>query len=154
MPAYAGVPLTHRDLASAFAVVTGHEAPERPESSVDWNALAQVPTLVILMGLKRSGSICAALLAAGRAPDTPAVAISWGTTDQQQVVRSNLHELPAAVADGTVYTVGRRTDGEARTVFALAPDGSVRWRRSALALLIMILLQKVPGPCSGPAVNS
>lgn len=99
VPAYAGVPLTHRAKASAFAVVTGHEAPELPGSSVDWSALAHIPTLVILMGLKRSGSICAALLAAGRAPDTPAVAVSWGTTDRQQVVRSVLQALPAAVAN-------------------------------------------------------
>jgi len=125
VPAYAGVPLTHRDLASAFAVVTGHEAPERPESSVDWNALAQVPTLVILMGLKRSGSICAALLAAGRPPDTPAVAISWGTTDQQQVVRSNLHELPAAVTDlptPVVLVIGE-VAGLAEALAWFQPDG-------------------------------
>lgn len=98
VPAFAGVPVTHRSLSTAFAVVTGHEARNPQQSSTDWEALARIPTVVVLMGLKRIGTICGRLLEAGRAPDTPAIAICWGTTDQQRQVRATLRTLPAAVA--------------------------------------------------------
>jgi uroporphyrin-III C-methyltransferase len=94
-PAYAGIPLTHRGLSTAFAVVTGHEAPDKAHSTTDWAALARVPTLVVLMAVKRLPAICTALLAAGRDPDTPAVIVSRGTTNQQQTLRATLATLPA-----------------------------------------------------------
>lgn len=119
VPAYAGIPMTHRKYSSAFAVVTGSEAPDKPESTTDWAALAHVPTLVVLMGLKRIGAICAALLEAGRAPETPAAAISWGTTDHQQVVRATLATLPDAIATHQLPTPAVMVIGE---VAALADD--------------------------------
>lgn len=96
VPAYAGVPVTHRGLATGFAVVTGHEC--TASSGTDWEALARIPTLVILMGVRHIGQIVARLLAAGKPPDTPAVAIHQGTTSDQRSVRATLAELPHAMA--------------------------------------------------------
>jgi uroporphyrin-III C-methyltransferase len=82
---------------TSFAVVTGHEDPTKPESSTDWAALARIPTLIILMAVKHIADICAELVQAGRAEDTPAAAISWATTDYQRVLRTTLGELPEAI---------------------------------------------------------
>ena len=92
-PAYAGVPVTLRHSSTSFTVVTGHEDPERAgtESSVDWEAVARVGgTIVVLMGVGRIGAIAERLLAAGRTPETPAVAVRWGTRPRQQTVRATL----------------------------------------------------------------
>ena len=78
--AYAGIPVTHRDDASAVAFVTGHEDPEKDETALDWEALAAFPgTLVFYMGVKRLGENAAALIAGGRDPEQPAAAIERGT---------------------------------------------------------------------------
>ena len=121
-PAYAGVPVTHRHVSTAFAVVTGHEAPGQPGSLTDWIALAKIPTLVILMGLRHIEAICDTLLAAGREAETPAVAVSWGTTDRQQAVPATLATLPAAIADNHLPTPAVIVVGE---VAALA--GQLAW---------------------------
>jgi uroporphyrin-III C-methyltransferase len=97
-PAYAGVPVTHRGIATAFAVVTGHEAAGHAEHTTDWRALSHLHTLVIMMGLRQAQKVCEALLEAGRDPHTPAIAISWGTTDQQQTARGTIATLPAVLA--------------------------------------------------------
>ena len=96
--AYAGIPVTHRDDASAVAFVTGHEDPEKPESALDWEALASFPgTLVFYMGVKRLGDNAAALIAAGRDPEEPAAAIERGTMTGQRTVVSSLGEIAEAV---------------------------------------------------------
>ena len=130
VPAYAGIPLTHRGLATAFAVVTGHEAAETQPGSTNWAALAQIPTLVVLMAVKRLPTIRAALLAAGRDPTTPVALISHGTTDQQQVVRTTLSGLPDDIGAQTIPTPAIAVIGQ---VAALAdelawfqPDGSAQ----------------------------
>src|SRR6185437_14041602 len=75
-PAYAGIPVTHRDLTTAFAVVTGHEDPLKGKSTVPWEALAAGPdTLVFLMGVEHLEAICARLIAAGRPADTPVAVV-------------------------------------------------------------------------------
>jgi uroporphyrin-III C-methyltransferase len=102
VPAYAGVPVTHRGVATSFAVVTGHEDGTKQEDDTNWEVLARIPTLVILMGLARIGAICDALLAAGRSPDTPSLAVSWGTTEHQRTVCVRLAELPSALVDARV----------------------------------------------------
>ncbi len=96
VPAFAGIPVTQRGMATGFTVVTGHLAADQAYSAADWAALARMPTLIILMGLRQSADICAALINAGRDPATPAAIISWGTTDRQQVVRARLDSLAAA----------------------------------------------------------
>jgi uroporphyrinogen III methyltransferase/synthase len=99
-PAYAGIPVTHRDDASAVALVTGHEDPQKEESALDWNALAAFPgTLVLYMGVKRLPEIVAALTDAGRDPTEPAAAVERGTLPGQRAVTATLAELPAAVAE-------------------------------------------------------
>jgi uroporphyrin-III C-methyltransferase len=103
-PAYAGIPVTHRGLVTSFAVVTGHEDPTKPQSTTDWNVLAQIPTLILLMAVKHIARICADLIQAGRAYDTPAMAISWATTDFQQVLRATLGTLPEAIASHKLPT--------------------------------------------------
>jgi uroporphyrinogen III methyltransferase/synthase len=93
VPAYAGIPVTHRKFASSFAVVTGHEA-RKSHSSVDWKKLATaVDTLVILMGLHNLPSIVAKLIAYGRSPETPVALIRWGTTTEQQTVTGTLADI-------------------------------------------------------------
>ncbi|HEX5762310.1 MAG TPA: uroporphyrinogen-III C-methyltransferase [Solirubrobacterales bacterium] len=96
--AYAGIPVTHRDDASAVAFITGHEDPEKPETVLDWEALARFPgTLVFYMGVKRLAENAAALVAAGRDPDEPAAAVERGTMPAQRTVVATLGTLAAAV---------------------------------------------------------
>lgn len=102
VPAYAGVPVTQRGVATNFAVVTGHECDDTGDDVTDWAALARIPTLVILMGVGHIAQIRQALLDAGRAANTPAIAISQGTTDQQRSVRATLAHLPAAIAEHAI----------------------------------------------------
>jgi uroporphyrin-III C-methyltransferase len=99
VPACAGIPVTHRACASSFAVITGHENPERAESRLNWQALAQgVDTLVVLMGIGRLSVIVEQLIAHGRPASTPAAAISHGTLPQQQMVVGSLETIIDAVA--------------------------------------------------------
>jgi uroporphyrin-III C-methyltransferase len=103
-PAYAGIPVTHRGAVTSFAVVTGHEDPTKPESATDWAALARMPTLILLMAVKHITDICAELIQAGRAADTPAAVISWATTDYQRVLRTSLGALPEDFANHKLPT--------------------------------------------------
>ena len=96
-PAAAGIPVTHRRLASAFAVVTGHEYDG--VSSLDWEALARVPTLVVLMGLSALPEITARLLEHGADPDTPAAVIASGTLPAQRTVVATIATLAERVAE-------------------------------------------------------
>jgi uroporphyrin-III C-methyltransferase len=99
VPAYAGIPLTHRGVASSFAVVTGHEDACKRESSVDWARLAgSVDTLVVLMGVKALPSITAELVAHGRLASTPVALVRWGTTDVQETVTGTLGDIGARAA--------------------------------------------------------
>lgn len=90
-PAYAGIPVTHRGLASSFAVITGHEAPGKPESDIRWDKLATgVDTLVFLMGVEHLSEIVGALVENGRAAETPVALVRWGTHPTQQTVVGTL----------------------------------------------------------------
>jgi uroporphyrinogen III methyltransferase / synthase len=103
VPAYAGIPVTHRGLASTFAVITGHEDPEKPESSVDWAKLATaVDTLVFLMGTKTLPEIVEKLVANGRAVETPAAVIRWGTTPEQRTVAGTLSDIASRVEEAGI----------------------------------------------------
>ena len=96
--AYAGIPVTHRDDASAVAFVTGHEDPEKEETALDWGALAQFPgTLVFYMGVKRLADNAAALIAAGREANEPAAAVEQGTMGGQRTIVATLGTLAEAV---------------------------------------------------------
>ncbi len=90
VPAYAGIPVTHREVSSSFTVVTGHEDP-RHASSVNWQALANIGgTLVFLMGVTKLSSITQQLVDNGLLPDTPAAIIQQGTVAQQKIATGSL----------------------------------------------------------------
>lgn len=93
-PAYAGIPVTHRDAASAVAFLTGHEDPSKPDSVLDWTALAAFPgTLCVYMGVRQLTAISARLIAGGRSADEPAALISRGTYPTQRVLVATLGTL-------------------------------------------------------------
>jgi uroporphyrinogen III methyltransferase / synthase len=101
-PAYAGIPVTHRDTASAVAFITGHEDPAKPESALDWPALAAFPgTLVVYMGVKQLPAISARLIASGRDAREPAAVIERGTLPDQRTVLATLATIAeVAAAEG------------------------------------------------------
>jgi uroporphyrinogen III methyltransferase/synthase len=122
--AYAGIPVTHRDDASAVAFVTGHEDPEKGETALDWEALARFPgTLVFYMGVKRLPENAAALIGAGRNPEEPAAAIERGTWPGQRTVTATLGTLAEAI------------ERERIKAPALIVVGAVAARREELAWL-------------------
>jgi uroporphyrin-III C-methyltransferase len=97
-PAYAGIPLTHRRLASGFHVVTGHECLH--STGTPWQVLAlSSQTLVILMGMKHLQEIADKLISYGRASDTPVAVVRWGTTSHQKVVVGTLATIAAVVEE-------------------------------------------------------
>jgi len=96
--AYAGIPLTHRGIASAVALITGHEDPAKDETALDWAALAAFPgTLVLYMGVRRLPEIAAALIAAGRPGAEPAAVVEAGTLPTQRSVVATLATLAETV---------------------------------------------------------
>ncbi len=102
-PAYAGIPATHRDEASAVAFVTGHEDPAKEDSALDWAALARFPgTLVFYMGIKNLEVIAERLTAAGRPPEEPAAVVARGTLPDQRTVTGTLADIAGRVADAGI----------------------------------------------------
>jgi uroporphyrinogen III methyltransferase/synthase len=100
VPAYAGIPLTYRDVASSFTVFTGHEDPTKEASAIDFKALvAGKGTLVMLMGMERLDAIVSQLLASGADLHLPVALIRWGTTGRQETVVGELGSIVGA-ADG------------------------------------------------------
>jgi uroporphyrinogen III methyltransferase / synthase len=114
-PAYAGIPVTHRDHASMVTFITGHEDPEKETSAVDWNTLARFPgTMVFLMGIKNLPTISSSLISCGKPPDTPAAIVRWGTTPRQVSLLSNLGKISddakkCGIAPPAVLVVGSVT---------------------------------------------
>lgn len=112
-PAYAGIPLTHRDYSSSVTIVTGHENPDKAKSAINWDALARsAATLVFVMGMKNLPGIVANLLASGMDPETPAALVYRGTTPRQRSLVATLATLPEeAVRQGftnpSVIVVGK-----------------------------------------------
>lgn len=93
-PAYAGIPLTHRDFTSTLAFVTGHEKTTKRQSDIDWGALAKgFGTIVFFMGVKNLPNITRNLMDHGMAPDTPIGLIRWGTTPHQMTVTGTLDTI-------------------------------------------------------------
>ncbi|HEX8312783.1 MAG TPA: uroporphyrinogen-III C-methyltransferase [Chthoniobacteraceae bacterium] len=99
-PAYAGIPVTHRDHTSQLTIFTGHEDPTKAESSLDYARLATTPgTKVMLMGVERLGAITEAFRSHGAAPETPVALVRWGTTGQQQTLRGTLGDIAQRVIE-------------------------------------------------------
>ncbi|HWP98489.1 MAG TPA: uroporphyrinogen-III C-methyltransferase [Syntrophomonadaceae bacterium] len=117
VPAYAGIPVTHRDSTSSFAIITGHEKPDKAESSIQWADIARgIGTLVFLMGVENLPYICRQLLSNGRDPSTPVALIRWGTRPEQEVlsgtlqnivekVKANSFQPPAVIVVGEVVAL-------------------------------------------------
>jgi uroporphyrinogen III methyltransferase/synthase len=95
--AYAGIPLTARGVSSTVAFATGHEQAGKPDSDVDWIALARAGTVVLFMALKTARDCTERLIAAGKSSTTPAAAIHWGTTAAQRTVVAPLGDLADAI---------------------------------------------------------
>ena len=97
-PAYAGIPLTHRDFTSSVCLVTGHEKPGKAISGINWQALADLGgTLVFLMGVKNLPHITEQLMSHGLAGDTPVALVRWGSTPHQQTVTGTLADIVRVV---------------------------------------------------------
>jgi uroporphyrinogen III methyltransferase / synthase len=93
-PAYAGIPPTHRDYASSLAVITGHEKPDKEESSIKWDKIATGPdTLIFLMGMSRLQEIVTNLVDNGRSSDTPCALIRYGTYPSQKTIVGTLSDI-------------------------------------------------------------
>jgi uroporphyrinogen III methyltransferase/synthase len=92
-PAYAGIPLTHRDYTATVAFVTGHEDPTKSESNIDWDALTQIGTLVFFMGVKNLPHIVRQLTDRGMAGETPVALVRWGTTPKQVSLAGTLNDI-------------------------------------------------------------
>jgi uroporphyrin-III C-methyltransferase len=112
VPAFAGIPLTHRNISTAFTVVSGHLHGDSPPH--DWQALVAAPTLVVLMGLRNLSEIAARLIEAGKSPDTPVAVVRDGTADHQETLVGPLHgiaeqaralEPPAVIVIGPVASL-------------------------------------------------
>jgi uroporphyrinogen III methyltransferase/synthase len=117
-PAYAGIPLTHRDFTSTVAFVTGHEDPTKADSDIAWDKIATgAGTLVFFMGVGRLPEIVGQLTRHGRSPATPAAVVRWGTRAEQEVVTGTLGDLveksrgmkpPALIVVGDVVRLRER----------------------------------------------
>ena len=119
-PAYAGIPVTHRDAASSVAFVTGHEDPAKPESALDWRALAAFPgTLVVYMGVKQLPSITGQLIEGGRSPEEPAAIVRRGTLPDQRAIVATL---------GTLAEVAAREGIRAPALSVFGPAAALRER--------------------------
>lgn len=119
VPAYAGIPLTHREISRSFTVITGHSADD-----INYEALAHIgDTLVVLMGVKSLPLLVERLLFAGLSPDTPAASIEWGTTDSQRVIEANIRDLPQLANDADLQAPAITVIGD---VVRLRSDG-VQW---------------------------
>lgn len=108
VPAYAGIPVTHRSMASTVVFVTGHRGPTA-RKAMRWTALREIDTIVFMMGVTCRQSIAENLIAVGRDPQQPVAFIHRGTTPQQQVVRSTLGAVaadPPPVMAPAVFVIG------------------------------------------------
>jgi uroporphyrin-III C-methyltransferase len=135
-PAYAGIPLTHRDHAASFAVVSGHEPTDREASRLHWQALARgIDTLVFLMGARRLAEISAQLIAHGRPAATPAALIRWGSTAQQETLVATLGTIAEAAAQARLGPPALLVVGEVvRLRAALTWFDATDLRATALAV--------------------
>ncbi len=100
VPAYAGIPVTHRNLASSFSVITGHENPEKLDKMIKWDKVTNATgTLVFMMGVAQIGHITAQLLKHGRPATTPVALVRWGTRAEQETLVGTLADIAEKVAE-------------------------------------------------------
>ncbi|MNB67680.1 Uroporphyrinogen-III C-methyltransferase [compost metagenome] len=98
VPAYAGIPVTHRDYASSLSIITGHESPDKLDRSIHWDKVTNATgTLVFLMGVAKIGYIRDNLIRHGRSPETPVALIRWGTRAEQETLTGTLADIEEKV---------------------------------------------------------
>lgn len=120
-PAYAGIPVTHRNVSTSVAFVTGHEDPTKGSTDVDWKKLANgADTLVMYMGVGRIGEISAGLISAGKNPETPVACVRWGTVAEQRTITGTLGDIAERVSEAGLKPPAIIVVGE---VVALREDG-------------------------------
>lgn len=102
VPAYAGIPVTHRDYTSTFAIVTGHEAEGKERTTIDFSSLAKIGSLTFLMGVKNLPYIVANLKKEGKPSDTPVAVIQWGTLPRQRTVTGTLEDILDKVSEAGI----------------------------------------------------
>ncbi|QII00979.1 uroporphyrinogen-III C-methyltransferase [Rhodococcoides fascians A21d2] len=103
VPSSAGIPVTHRAVTHEFVVVSGHVAPDHPDSLVDWDALAKLKgTIVLLMAVERIGKFAEVLVAGGRPSDTPVIVVQEGTMRTQREVRADLSTVAEVVREAGI----------------------------------------------------
>ena len=150
VPAYAGIPITHRDVTSSFTVFTGHEDPAKPESDLDYGSLVKSGgTLVMLMGVQRLEQVVTAFRAHGAEPPMPVALVRWGTTGRQETITGTLEnivdraagfEAPAVAVFGKVVSYRQKLRWfEKRPLFGRRIVVT-RTRRQAGALSAKLLL--------------
>jgi len=119
VPAYAGIPLTHREMSRSFTVITAHTSED-----INYEGLVKVGgTLIVLMGVKSLPTIAKNLIDAGLSPYTPAASIEWGTTKNQRVIEANLIDLPQLAIEANLQPPATTIIGD---VVKLRQQG-VRW---------------------------
>jgi uroporphyrinogen III methyltransferase/synthase len=167
VPAYAGIPVTHRGVAASFAVVTGHEACEG--SRIDWPHLATgIDTLVILMGVGTLPRIAEMLIAHGRAASTPAAVVRWGTTGRQRTLVDRLDRIgaraagvepPAVIVIGDVVALREELawferpparGSQSRTVITRLPPPSTAAVHAGGSTTVESYASMIAGPSSVP----
>ncbi|NOU73388.1 uroporphyrinogen-III C-methyltransferase [Paenibacillus sp. LMG 31458] len=100
VPTYAGIPVTHRDFTSSFAIITGHEYPNKTYSSLDWEHLAKaIGTMVFLMGVANLEQICRELIRCGKPPEMPVALVRWGTWADQETITGTLADITEKVRE-------------------------------------------------------
>ena len=100
VPAYAGIPVTHRTATSSFKIITGHEDPTKDESQINWDILGKdESTLIFLMGVSNLGKITEKLIEKGKSKDTPIALIQWGTRPEQRTVTGTLETIVKIVEE-------------------------------------------------------
>jgi uroporphyrin-III C-methyltransferase len=102
-PAYAGIPVTQRGVASSFAVIAGHESPDKEQSSINWEKISTgVDTLAFYLGVKNLPLICEQLVRYGRDPQTPVALVQWGTMPEQRTVTGTLETIVSVAAESEI----------------------------------------------------
>jgi uroporphyrinogen III methyltransferase / synthase len=100
VPAYAGIPVTHRDLASSLSIITGHESPEKLDRMIQWDKVTLATgTLIFLMGVAKIGYISEQLIKHGKPADTPVALVRWGTRVEQRTITGTLADIEQKVAE-------------------------------------------------------
>ncbi|GIP54988.1 uroporphyrinogen-III C-methyltransferase [Paenibacillus vini] len=100
VPAYAGIPVTHRDMASSLSIITGHESPDKLDLSINWEKVTNATgTLVFMMGVSKIGYISKQLISYGRSPETPVALVRWGTRAEQETLTGTLADIEQKVLE-------------------------------------------------------